>query len=150
MLPDKKYAIPIEADLLILSFLGHFAWELLQAPLFSSLNYVDHFTGIVICLRATLGDIVIALGAFWSAAWFASSRKWANQPTFHTFSIYLVFGLLSTYILEFVNVELLHRWSYGDNMPRVPVLGTGLAPIAQWMTIPIIVLWYLKRLKHNN
>ena len=29
-----KRIVPVEVDLLILSFLGHFAWELLQAPLF--------------------------------------------------------------------------------------------------------------------
>ena len=59
---------PPEVDLVFLSFLGHFAWELLQAPLFASLGQTEHFTGTLICLKATLGDIAIALAAFWCAA----------------------------------------------------------------------------------
>ena len=57
--------LPPEVDLLVLSFLGHFAWEILQAPLFSSLSKTEHFVGIAICLKATLGDLVIAIAAFW-------------------------------------------------------------------------------------
>ena len=55
-------------------------------------------------------------------------------------------GLLATIALEFINTEILARWTYGSYMPRMPVLGTGLAPIAQWVVIPLVVLWYLRRL----
>jgi hypothetical protein len=43
--------LPPEVDLLVLSFLGHFAWEFLQAPMFSSMSQVDHFAGIFVCLK---------------------------------------------------------------------------------------------------
>jgi len=59
---------PPEVDLIVKSFLGHFAWEILQAPLFASLSGSDHFVGIANCLKATIGDLATALAAFWRAA----------------------------------------------------------------------------------
>ncbi|MDZ4095290.1 MAG: hypothetical protein U1D35_10330 [Paracoccaceae bacterium] len=141
-----RRSVPIEADLLILSFLGHFTWELLQAPLFSSLDGTSHFAGIVICLRATLGDMGIALAAFWAAAMIAGGRKWVARPTPRSVAAYLGTGLIVTIGFEYVSTEVLNRWSYAPQMPRLPVLGTGLAPLLQWLIIPTLVLWYLKRL----
>lgn len=71
--------LPPEVDLLALSFLGHFAWEIMQARLFSSLRQADHFVGISICLKATMGDLAIALAASWCAAILGRSRKWFTR-----------------------------------------------------------------------
>lgn len=142
----KTRSIPVEVDLLILSFMGHFAWELLQAPFFSSLDGANHIAGILICLQATLGDLGIALAAFWAAALFGRSRNWAARPGVGTVAVYLVAGLLITVVLEYLNTEILNRWSYAPDMPLLPVFGTGLSPILQWLIIPSLVLWYLHRL----
>lgn len=141
-----KRAVPVEVDLLILSFLGHFAWELLQAPFFSSLQGTGHFEGVLICLRATLGDLGIALAAFWSAVWLGGGRGWVARPTVGTVILFLGFGLVTTIGFEFVSTEVLNRWSYGAGMPRLPIVGTGITPLLQWLIIPTLVLWYLKRL----
>jgi hypothetical protein len=143
-------AVPIEVDLLILSFLGHFAWELLQAPLFESMGAVDHFKGILICLRATFGDLAIALGAFWSAALAGDGRRWVARPTLRAFVVYVGTGLIATVALEYLSMEVLDRWAYGPEMPLLPILGTGLAPILQWLIVPITVLWYLIRLTRTE
>ena len=108
--------LPPEFDLLALSFLGHFSWEILQAPLFASMSKTDHFVGIAICLEASLGDIVIAV------------------------------GLLATIGLEYLNTEVTGPWTYDEVMPLLPVLGTGLSPILQWVFVPMLVLWYLRHL----
>jgi len=50
---------PREVDLLVLSFLRHFAWEILQAALFTSHSGTDHFVGIAICPKATFGDLAV-------------------------------------------------------------------------------------------
>ncbi len=138
--------IPVEADLLILSFVGHFAWELLQAPLFSNLNDKGHIAGILICLQATLGDLGIALAAFWAASVAGRSRRWVAKPGIRPVVVYFATGLLITVVFEFVSVEILNRWAYAPDMLLLPVLGTGLSPILQWLVIPALVLWYLHRL----
>jgi hypothetical protein len=30
-------------------------------------------------------------------------------------------------------------------MPRLPVIGTGLLPLLQWLVIPPLVLWFVRR-----
>lgn len=142
----RNRPVPVEVDLLILSFLGHFSWELLQAPLFSSLNDTPHFAGILMCLRATFGDLAIALMAFWGTAAVAGRREWTRKPTARSVAVFLAIGLFATLGLEFANTTILNRWSYADEMPRLPVLGTGLAPILQWIIVPTLVTWYLARL----
>ena len=138
--------LPPEVDLLALSFLGHFAWEILQAPLFSSMSQVDHFAGIYICLKATLGDLAIALTAFWSAAVLGRSRKWFTLPGKRAPAVFFAVGLLLTIGLEYVHTEITGRWAYDGVMPLLPIIGTGLTPILQWIFVPLLVLSYLRRL----
>jgi hypothetical protein len=144
-LPHKRY-LPPEVDLLVLSFLGHFAWEILQAPLFASLSDTDHFVGIAICLRATFGDLAIALAAFWCAAFVGKGRGWIANKNTPAIAVFFAIGLLATVGLEYLNTEVTGRWAYDGVMPLLPVLGTGLSPILQWVVIPMLVLWYMRRL----
>lgn len=138
--------LPPELDLLVLSFLGHFAWEILQAPLFSSLSQTDHYTGIAICLRATLGDLAIALAAFWCASIVGQGRQWFRLSGKRAPAVFFAVGLLVTIGLEYFNTEVTGRWTYDGVMPLLPVIGTGLSPILQWVLVPILVLWYMRRL----
>lgn len=142
--------IPVEVDLLILSFLGHFSWELLQAPLYSSFEGTSHVAGILMCLRATLGDLVIAFGAFRTSALIGGGRCWVDCPTGRTIVVFIAFGLLATVALEHLSTEVLDRWTYGPGMPRLPLLGTGLSPFVQWIVVPSLVLWYLGRLSRKT
>ncbi len=148
--PHDGRAIPVEADLLILSFLGHFAWELLQAPLFSSLDEASHFDGIAICLRATIGDLGIALAAFWAAAVVGGGRGWIGAFRPRPVATFFAVGLILTVGIEAASAQILNRWTYAPEMPRLPILGTGLAPIAQWLVVPSLALWYLKRLSPRS
>ena len=141
--------LPPEVDLLVLSFLGHFAWEILQAPLFSSLSQVNHFAGIYICLKATLGDLAIALAAFWTAAVLARNRRWFTLPGMRAPAVFFTVGLLLTIGLEYVHTQITGRWAYDGSMPLVPIIGTGMTPILQWIFVPLFVVWYLRRLDSN-
>ena len=138
--------LPPEVDLLVLSFLGHFAWEILQAPLFSSLSKTEHFVGIAICLKATLGDLVIAIAAFWGAALIGKDRNWFLNKDHRATVAFFAVGLLATVGLEYFSTEVTGRWAYDGVMPLLPLLGTGLSPILQWVFVPMLVLWSLRRL----
>lgn len=138
--------VPPEVDLLVLSFLGHFTWEILQAPLFASLSQTGHFVGIAICLKATFGDLAIALTAFWCAAFAGKGRGWVAKTGTLAPAVFFAIGLLTTVGLEYFNTEMTDRWAYDGSMPVLPVLGTGLSPILQWVFVPMFVLWYMRRL----
>ncbi len=144
-MPSKPRVAP-EIDLLILSFPMHFTWEFLQAPLFRNMRDATHMDGIRMCLQATLGDMVIALIAFWVASFLAGTRHWAALPNRWTTAAWLSTGLAITVALEFYSTEIAGHWAYDVTMPRLPVIGTGLSPLLQWISVPMLVLWYLRRL----
>lgn len=135
-----------EFDLLILAFPMHFTWEVVQAPLFGSMLDVFHVEGIRICFQATLGDMAITLLAYWSAAFLAGTRQWVVQPSRSSITAWLATGVAITIIMEFYSTEIAGRWTYGASMPRLPVIGTGVAPVMQWIVIPLLVIWYIQRL----
>ena len=143
---SSKRRVPPELDLLILSFPMHFTWEFLQAPLFRNMQNATHLDGIRICLQATVGDMVIALIAFWVASVLAGTRRWAAQPDRRSIAAWLSTGIAVTLAIEFYSTEVTARWLYGASMPRLPLIGTGIAPVAQWIVIPMMVLWYMRRL----
>ncbi|WP_162899861.1 hypothetical protein [Halomonas sp. JS92-SW72] len=37
------------------------------------------------------------------------------------------------------------RWQYGELMPTLPLLGTGLAPLLQWLLLPPLIVWLARR-----
>lgn len=119
----------------------HFPWEMLQAPLWVGMANVPHAQGVRACGVAALGDVMIALLAYWSAAVVARSRRWLLDPSCRTLLVYIVVGLVLTIGYEFLATEILRRWEYASAQPRVPLLGTGLAPLVQWMVLPPLTLW---------
>lgn len=54
----------------------------------------------------------------------------------------LVAGLAYTIFSEWLNTEVRGSWTYSDLMPRLPVNGTGLSPLAQWIVIPLAAFWW--------
>ncbi len=142
----SRYRIVPEADVVLLSFPMHFTWEFLQAPLFRSMEPLSHFDGIRVCLQATLGDMVLALVAFWTTSIVTGTRRWHVRPDARAIAIWLVSGLVMTVVIEFLSTEILDRWTYAEAMPRLPLVGTGLGPFGQWVVVPMIVLWYMNRL----
>ena len=54
-------------------------------------------------------------------------------------------GLVLTIVLEMLATHVLDRWHYAEAMPIVPAIGVGLLPILQWLVLPPLVLWFVRR-----
>jgi len=54
-----------EPVLAFFAFLLHFAWELVQVPLFANMATAAHADATLVCFKATLGDVAMALVAYW-------------------------------------------------------------------------------------
>lgn len=134
-----------EINVVFFSFAFHFIWELIQIPAYAGLAEINHWQGVLICSQATAGDVGIALAAFWTTSIVAHSRLWITTPTLAQITIFLSFGVAVTIALEYVNTQLTHRWAYSDLMPVVPLLGTGLSPLLQWVFVPLLVLFVVRR-----
>lgn len=46
-----------------------------------------------------------------------------------------MFGLGYTVHSEWIDVEVRHTWACSHLMPRLPLLGTGVSPLLQWILI---------------
>lgn len=134
-----------EFNVILFSFLVNLPWEFWQVPFFRGIAELPHWLGVQVCTRATFGDAGIALAAFWVAAAFAGSRAWIIRPRRQDIATFMGVGLMVTIALETLATGALDRWSYGEMMPRLPVLGTGLLPLLQWLALPPLVIWIVRR-----
>ena len=130
-----------ELPFVLFALLLHFVWEMLQAPLWVGMANLAHAEGVRVCAIAALGDVVIALVAYWSATLYARSRLWLLDPPRATWAVYIVVGLVLTVAYEYAATGAFARWEYAASQPRLPVLGTGLAPVLQWLLLPPLTVW---------
>lgn len=123
------------------SFLLHFLWEMLQVPLYAEMACMAHWSGIVVCAKATGGDVLIALAAYATAAAFMHTWHWRASRA-HV-ATYVAVGVAVTVVLEGLHVYVWHRWAYAPAMPLL--LGNGVSPLLQWAIVPPLALWLMQR-----
>ena len=138
-----------EFNFLVFGVLLNYPWEFLQVPFFEGLAEAGHWNAIITCTRATLGDGLIMLIAFWATTAIWRDRFWFMHPTPRQTALFVAVGLLITLLLEHLATRSTTRdvlsWRYSDLMPIIPVLGIGLTPLLQWLIIPPIVAWFTRR-----
>ncbi|MGH7316925.1 MAG: hypothetical protein ACREJS_11750, partial [Candidatus Rokuibacteriota bacterium] len=77
----------------------------------------EHWQAILVCGRATLGDVVIALVSFWAVAASAHTRSWMLRPTAAQLTGFVAVGVLITILMEWLATQVLDRWMYAEAMP---------------------------------
>lgn len=140
----KAFDAP-EFQIAIFSFLLNFQWELFQIPLFAGFNESAYFNTVLHCTKATLGDVVISLVAFTCACLVTRTRKWIVLDSIRGKATFLLTGLVITVVFEILATGPLNRWAYADIMPIVPILDVGVSPVMQWLLLPVLQLWFVKR-----
>jgi hypothetical protein len=141
----KRFADAPETNVAIFAFLVNLPWELAQVPLYAGMATARHWSAILVCGAATLGDVVIALAAFWAVASVVGARRWVLAPTRGPVVGFVVAGLLVTIVTERLATGPLGRWAYAEGMPLVPLLEVGLSPLLQWIVLPLLVVWFVRR-----
>ncbi|WP_035993598.1 hypothetical protein [Leptolyngbya sp. KIOST-1] len=134
-----------EWNIAIFAFLLNFFWEVQQMRFFllpSDLSCQERVTN---CTLATVGDVGIALLAFWTVAAIAQSRQWLRRPNVQRMGIFVLVGVVVTVVFELFATGILNLWQYADTMPIVPLLGTGALPFLQWVLVPPLVVWFARR-----
>jgi hypothetical protein len=141
MSPLLRRLVPALAAFAGFSFLLHFAWEMLQSTLYAGLPAAPHAAAVWVCTRATVGDVVLALVAYASAAAAQRQPVWIVQPRALGWTTYMAVGVTLTVVLEHLATQVLGRWSYGPGMLTLPGLQLGLAPLLQWLLVPPLTAW---------
>lgn len=142
---SSKALLAPELPLAFFGFLLNFVWEMWAVPFYANIGEARHWDVIWLCSQATFGDIAILLSAFWGAAVVARTRAWALSPRPLPFAIYLGIGLAVTVVFERLATTILGRWAYAEAMPVLPLLGTGLVPLLQWLLLPPLALSLSRR-----
>ncbi len=114
-------------------------WEFAQLPLYDVWEREWQYRVFTV-VHCTAGDVLIGLCALLLAL--IATRAGAPQ-VWRIRRIALVMAAISlpyTVFSEWMNTVWRESWAYSALMPVVPMLGTGLSPLAQWIVIPATVL----------
>jgi hypothetical protein len=131
-----------ELSLVVLGFGLNAVWEFLQSPL-----YADHGRDLEYLLRSRLhcagGDTLILLFAFGVTSLASRSRQWLRDGRPWPTVLFVALGFAYTVWSEWFNTQVAFSWQYAESMPRI--LGIGVAPLAQWLTIPFLLALILRK-----
>ena len=123
---------------------GHFLWESAELPFYVIWTEGDIQEKSFAVLHCTAGDVLIAIASLAAGLVLAGDPVWPRRRFLFTAAVTLFAGLGYTIYSEWRNVEL-ENWTYAPSMPTIPPLGTGLAPLLQWLIIPALSLYAARR-----
>lgn len=137
-----------EFNVVLFAVLLNLPWEFLQVPFFRDMPGLAHWDGIRRCATATLGDGILILTAYWATAASARSRRSVLQPTRRHLMTLVGVGLAITVLIERLATTMRWPqggWNYAELMPVAPILNVGLTPLLQWLVLPPLTLWLVRR-----
>ncbi|PKP68135.1 MAG: hypothetical protein CVT83_06505 [Alphaproteobacteria bacterium HGW-Alphaproteobacteria-5] len=117
--------------------LANLLWEILQLPLYKIWTEGAPAEIAFAVVHCTAGDLMIALSSLAGGLVIAGDRAWPSRRFWQVALITIIAGAGYTIFSEWLNLVVRESWAYSDLMPVVPVLGTGLSPLMQWIVIPI-------------
>lgn len=123
-------------------FFLHFFWEMMQVPFYQNMADRPHFQVVLECARASLGDAGIMLVAYAASVLIIRRPFWLLQNRLlPSMTVFWVTGEVITIAIEGWATQAGAQWRYSKLMPTLPILGTGLLPVLQWLIVPFITLW---------
>ncbi len=134
-----------ELHVALFALLLNLPWEFLQAPLYVGMPTMPHWQAVQACTQAALGDVLIALTAYWAVAGWRRRRDWLRDYGTKECLGFVLVGVGLTVALEWHATLGSQRWEYVPLMPSLPWLGTGLSPLLQWLILPPLILWMSRR-----
>lgn len=124
---------------------GNLIWEFAQLPLYTIWHEGTGREIVFAAVHCTGGDVVIASLALLGALAIGGSGHWPNARFPTVAALAILGGLGYTVFSEWLNTEIRGNWAYTSWMPTLPIIGSGLAPLAQWMIVPLFALWWARR-----
>lgn len=137
-------ALKYVAQLSVLASVLNYPWELAQAKFFNGMNSVN--LAWAHCLGSALGDGVVTLMVYLFGGALYQSWAWSYQMSLRKYLTVAVIGFILGGIVEWVALNVLHRWSYTAAMPVIPVLHLGLLPLLQMVLLLPIIFFFASRL----
>jgi hypothetical protein len=144
--PGSSSWLPALRNYLLVTAAGHFAWELLQLPLYTIFRTDPTKEILFAVFHCTGGDILITMSTVFAALVLVGNASWPKPGVYMRVALVTVtLGAAYAVFSEWLNVSVRNSWAYVPAMPVVPPLGTGLAPLAQWFVVPALGFWLVSR-----
>jgi hypothetical protein len=124
---------------------GNLVWEFAQLPLYTI--WRDGSAGKILfaALHCTAGDVLIASAALFASLLALADGRWPQKRYRGIATVAVLGGVGYTVYSEWLNTEVRGSWAYSEWMPQLPVVGTGLSPLAQWIVVPSLAFWWARR-----
>ena len=127
------------------SALANLVWEFAQLPLYT-IWYEESVPEIIFAVvHCTGGDILISSASLLAALVIFGGARWPNGNFHGVAAAAIIGGLAYTIFSEWLNTEIRGSWAYSEFMPILPFFGAGLSPLAQWLVVPMVALWWARR-----
>lgn len=117
-------------------------WETAHLPLYTIWDSGSPSELAFAVIHCTGGDILIGLSSLTLALLLIGDSSWPVVGRIRIGALMMAFGLSYTIFSEWLNIEVRQAWEYGDLMPIVPLINTGVSPILQWSIIPLVAFWW--------
>ena len=141
---DASHAFPARQMLRFVAVLGilNLAWEIVQLPLYTLWREGTWARIGFAIAHCTIGDVLIALICA-LAALLLTGWQWPQslRQTAKFLGSFVALAASYTVFSEWLNTSVRVSWSYSDLMPVIPPLGTGVSPLVQWITLPVLAMY---------
>jgi hypothetical protein len=127
------------------SAVSNLVWEFAQLPLYTIWYEGSTREIIVAAIHCTGGDILISGASLLAGLMIFGSARWPHSNFHGVAAATIIGGLAYTIFSEWLNTEIRGSWAYSKLMPILPLIGAGLSPFAQWIVVPLIALWWVRR-----
>ncbi len=125
----------------VLTVLLHFIWEMWQSRFFANMADMPLLRHSLVCLLASLGDLLIAAVAYAATA-LLLRRSWPLRPGWlGPAALWMTISIAFGVVIERWALASA-RWTYAESMPTL--LGVGLLPLIQWIIVPTATLLILR------
>ncbi|MBI2716175.1 MAG: hypothetical protein HYX37_17220 [Rhizobiales bacterium] len=116
----------------------HLVWETLQLPLYAIWSTGNLGEIAFAVLHCTAGDLMIASLSLLVALVAIGNRAWPSERFIPVMATTIVIGIGYTVYSEWLNTVVRKTWEYSELMPTIPILGSGLSPLLQWVIVPTV------------
>jgi hypothetical protein len=124
---------------LVVLAVGNLAWEFAQMPLYTLWSTGSVGEIVFAAVHCTGGDVLIGGVALLGSLLLFGTAAWPNSGFWVVGIAAVPAGLGYTVYSEHLNTAR-NAWSYSSLMPLLPGVGIGLAPLAQWIVVPLLAL----------
>lgn len=130
---------------LVFAAVAHLVWEIAHLPLYTIWSAGSAREIAFAVLHCTGGDVLIAAGSLLGALFLVGHPGWPHEGFGRVAAVTVAAGLAYTVFSEWLNTEVRGNWAYADLMPTLPLIGSGVSPLAQWIVIPFAAFWWAQR-----